>query len=54
MHPSKVYDRRAQGTGATAEATKRVIAFTIKYLGFLSFLSLDLSAPWALGRSLKA
>lgn len=50
MHPSKVYIVGA-GTGATAEATKRVIAFTIKYLGFLSFLSLDLSAPWALGRS---
>jgi len=53
MHPNRVYivGSGGPGTGATAEASKRVIAFTIEYLGFLSFLSLDLSAPWALGRS---
>ena len=33
MHPNRVYIVGA-GTGATAEATKRVIAFTTKYLGF--------------------
>lgn len=53
MHPNRVYIVGA-GTSATAEATKRVIAFTIESLGFLSFLSRDLSAPSALGRSYKA